>query len=131
MLTGASFDYAVLRVVPRVERQEFLNVGVILFSREERILRARVIVDSDRLLTLWPDLDLETLRPHIEAVPRICEGDAGAGPIARLSQSERFHWLTSPRSTVLQSSPVHTGVCSEEDSIGDHLVDRLYKRMIS
>jgi hypothetical protein len=126
MHTSASFDYAVLRVVPRVERGEFINVGVILLCREKRFLGARVHVDEQRLQALWPAIDLEAIRQHINAVTRICTGNESAGPIAKLSQSERFHWLTSPRSTVMQTSPVHTGLCTETES----LLDRLYTQLV-
>ncbi|ADW69750.1 DUF3037 domain-containing protein [Granulicella tundricola] len=126
MHTNASFDYAVLRVVPRVERGEFINVGVILLCREKRFLGAKVHVDEQRLRALWPQLDLDAIREHIEAVNRICTGDESAGPIAKLSQSERFHWLTSPRSTVMQTSPVHTGLCTETEA----LLDRLYHQLV-
>jgi len=124
---NASFDYAVLRVVPRVERQEFINVGVIVFCLEKRFLQAKVHIDETRLLALWPSLDIAMVRQHVEAVVRICEGDETAGPIAKLSQRERFHWLTSPRSTVIQTSLVHTGVCTETTG----LVDRLYLQLVS
>jgi len=124
---NASFDYAVLRVVPRVERQEFVNVGVIVFCLEKRFLQAKVHIDEARLRALWPSLDMEMVRQHVEAVVRICEGDETAGPIAKLSQRERFHWLTSPRSTVIQTSLVHTGVCTETTD----LVDRLYLQLVS
>jgi Protein of unknown function (DUF3037) len=117
----ASFDYALLRVVPRVERQEFVNAGVVVFCREKRYLAARVRVDRERINALWPEADLELIAQHLEAVVRICEGDATAGAIARLSQSERFHWLVSPRSTILQPSPVHTGVCDETGGLLDRL----------
>jgi Protein of unknown function (DUF3037) len=122
----ASFDYAILRVVPRVERQEFLNVGVIVFCRERRYLHAKVAVDETRLLSVWPRLDIEVIRQHTDAIVRICAGDASAGPIASLSQSERFHWLTSPRSTMMQTSPVHTGICQETEA----LLERLYAQMV-
>jgi hypothetical protein len=122
----ASFDYAALRVVPRVEREEFLNVGVIVLCRERRFLEARITVDETRLLALWPKLDLKAIQQHTNAIVRICAGDTSAGPIAALSQSERFHWLTSPRSTILQTSPVHTGICHETES----LLERLYKQMV-
>lgn len=122
----ASFDYAVLRVVPRVERQEFVNVGVIVFCLEHRALKARVHVDEARLLALWPGLDVETVKQHVQAVVRICEGDETAGAIARLSQRERFHWLISPRSTMIQTSPVHTGICAE----GEDVVGRLFAQMV-
>jgi hypothetical protein len=112
----SSFDYAVIRVVPRVERQEFLNAGVILFCLEWRFLGARVHVDEKRLRALWPDIDVDVVRQHLDAFPRICQGDAGAGPIARLSQRERFHWLVAPRSTVIQVSPVHSGLCEAPEA---------------
>jgi hypothetical protein len=117
----ASFDYAVIRVVPRVERQEFINAGVVVFCLEKRYLAARIHLDEQRLRALWPEVDIEVVRAHLEAFPLICAGDASAGPIAQLSQRERFHWLSAPRSTIIQPSPVHTGVC---DDTGD-LLDRL------
>jgi hypothetical protein len=123
--TSASFDYAVLRVVPRVERQEFLNVGVLVFCRERRYLEARVHLDAPRLLALAPTLDLTLIRQHTEAVVRICQGDPSAGLIASSSQSERFHWLTAPRSTMLQTSPVHTGICANVDGVLDRLFSQL------
>jgi len=122
----ASFDYAVLRVVPRVERQEFVNVGVIVFCLEHRVLEARVHVDEARLLALWPGLDVEMVRQHVQAVVRICEGDETAGAIARLSQRERFHWLISPRSTMIQTSAVHTGICTDVEGV----VERLFKQLV-
>lgn len=122
----ASFDYAVLRIVPRVERQEFINAAVIVFSLEKRYLAARVHFDAARLTALWPNADVDVIREHLEAIPRICAGDPAAGPIARLSQRERFHWLVSPRSTVIQPSPVHTGVWTET---GD-LLDQLTKQFL-
>ena len=122
----ASFDYAVLRVVPRVEREEFINAAVVVFCLEKRYLDARVSLNPERLRALWPDADLDLIRQHLDAIPRICQGDPSAGPIARLSQRERFHWLTSPRSTILQPSPVHTGVCDETEGI----LDRLAKQFL-
>ena len=117
----ASFDYAILRVVPRVERQEFINAAVIAFCPEKRYLDARIHLDAARLKALWPDVDEALVRQHLDAIPRICAGDPAAGPIAQLSQRERFHWLVAPRSTILQPSPVHTGVCSETDDLLDGL----------
>ncbi len=123
----ASFDYALLRVVPRVERQEFVNSGVVVFCREKRYLDARVRLDRERVIALWPEADLDLIAQHLDAVVRICRGDPTAGAIARLSQSERFHWLVSPRSTIIQPSPVHTGVCDETRN----LLDRLEKQFFS
>ena len=117
----SSFDYAILRVVPRVEREEFINAGVVVFCLEKRYLDARVLLNESRLRALWPEVDPDLVRQHLDAIPRICMGDPAAGPIARLSQRERFHWLTSPRSTIIQPSPVHTGVCDNTSGILDRL----------
>jgi hypothetical protein len=124
--TLTSFDYAVLRVVPRVDREEFINTGVILFSLEKRFLAARVHLDDHRLRTLWPDIDVDMVRQHADAFVKICEGNAQAGPIARLSQRERFHWLVSPRSTVIQVSPVHSGLCESPETA----IDRLFEQLV-
>ena len=126
MPTPASFDYAVLRLVPRVEREEFINAGVVVFCLEKRYLAARIRLDAERMKALWPDADVEFAREHLEGLRRICEGDPTAGPIARLSQRERFHWIVSPRSTIIQPSPVHTGVCDGTDD----LLDRLEKQFL-
>ena len=122
MLKRASFDYAVIRVVPRVERQEFINAGVIAYCPERRYLAAQTRLEAARVLALWPDADVALIAGHLAAVERICGGDAHAGPIALLSQRERFHWLTAPRSTILQPSPVHTGVCDEMNGVLARLV---------
>jgi len=121
MPVPASFDYAILRVVPRVERQEFMNAGIVVFCLEKRFLEARIHLDTARLTALWPEADVALVSEHLDAVPRICAGDQAAGPIAQLSQRERFHWLVSPRSTIIQPSPVHTGVCDTTDSLMDRL----------
>jgi hypothetical protein len=123
--TMSSFEYAVLRVVPRVDREEFVNVGVILFCLEQRFLDARIEVDEDRLRALWPDIDLDMVREHVEAFGRICRGDTRAGPIAQLSRRERFHWLVAPRSTVIQVSPVHSGLCESPEQTIERLSQRL------
>jgi len=117
----ASFDYAILRVVPRVEREEFINAGVVVLCLEKRYLEARILLDEERLRALWPEVDVDLVREHLEAIRRICMGDAEAGPIAKLSLRERFHWLTSPRSTMIQPSPVHTGVCENTEGVLERL----------
>ncbi|HEX4007740.1 MAG TPA: DUF3037 domain-containing protein [Acidobacteriaceae bacterium] len=124
MPATASFDYAVLRVVPRVDREEFINAAVVVFCLEQRYLAARVHLDPGRLLALWPAADVDLIRQHLDAVPLICAGDSAAGPIAALSQRERFHWLTSPRSTVIQPSPVHTGVCDRTEDLLDRVANQ-------
>lgn len=126
MPAPASFDYAILRVVPRVERQEFINAGVVVFCLERRYLAARIHLNVERVKALWPATEIELARDHLDAVKRICEGDPDAGPIAKLSQRERFHWIISPRSTIIQPSPVHTGVCDGTDG----LLDRLEKQFL-
>jgi len=121
MPAAASFDYALLRVVPRVERQEFINAGIVVYCPEKRYLAARIRLDDARLMALWPEADAALVKQHLDAVERICAGDESAGPIARLSQRERFHWLTSPRSTIVQPSPVHTGICDATEGVLDRL----------
>ena len=102
------YEYAYIRVVPRVERAEFLNAGVILFCRALRFLAACVALDEERLRALAPDLDVATVQAHLALYPRIC---AGEGPIGALGQAEAFHWLVAPHSTVVQTSPINTGLC--------------------
>jgi len=116
------YDYAIVRVVPRPEREEFINVGVILSSVMARILEARIGFDEARLLALDPGADLVQIRAHLQTIPLICAGGAAAGALGRLSQRERFHWLTAPRSAVIQTSAVHAGCCEDPMQALDHLV---------
>ena len=120
-----AFQYAIVRVLPRVERGECLNVGVILMCRARRYLGARITLDEDRLVAFAPGLDPVTIRPHLDAIERIAAGDPAAGPIARLGQAERFHWLVAPASTVIQTSDVHSGLCDDPAVELDHLVATL------
>ncbi|MBC8167545.1 MAG: DUF3037 domain-containing protein [Bryobacteraceae bacterium] len=122
----SSFDYAVLRVVPRVEREEFINAGVIFFCLHERFLAARVHLNEDRLEALWPGADAALVRLHLEAFPNVCAGRPDAGPIASLSLRERFHWLVAPRSTMIQISAVHTGLCEDPEAA----LSRLFHEMV-
>jgi hypothetical protein len=119
------FQYAIVRVVPRVERGEFVNAGVVLFCRPQRFLAARVALDEARLLALAPDIDLDAVRGHLDALCRIADGDAAAGPIAALPPSERFHWLVAPASTIIQASPVHTGLTDDPGGELERLLARL------
>jgi hypothetical protein len=118
----SSFDYAIIRVVPRVEREEFVNAGVILYCLSRDFLGARIELDEARLLALDPTVDLRHIRRHLETLPRICAGGPAAGPIGALSQKERWHWLTAPRSTVVQVSPVHSGLCEDPEQAIEQLV---------
>lgn len=115
------FAYTVLRAVPRVERGEFINVGVVLFCRERRFLQARIGLDAARLQILAPESDAAEIRAQLEAIVRVADGDADAGPIARLSQSERFHWISSPHSTIVQRSEAHTGLTDDPAATLEHL----------
>ena len=119
------FAYAILRVVPRVERGEQLNAGVVLFCRRRRFHAARVELDARRLAALAPDLDPAQVRGHLEALARIAAGDPAGGPVAALEPSERFGWLVAPSSTIVQPSPVHTGLCDDPRTMLDRLFDEL------
>lgn len=107
------YDYSVIRVVPRVEREEFINVGVILFCKVERFLQIRYTLDHTRILSFDPTIDIEALEQNLKAIERICAGDAKGGEIAALDIASRFRWLTATRSTVIQSSKVHPGYTSQ------------------
>jgi hypothetical protein len=121
-----SYDYAVVRVVPDVARGEFLNAGIILFAKTHGALLARVALDEERLAALAPGADVEAIRAHLASIERICAGGEAAGPHGKLTESERFHWLVAPRSTVIQVSPVHTGLCDDPEAE----VDRLFERLV-
>lgn len=128
MPANGSYDYAVIRVVPRVERGEAMNAGIVLFSRERQYLAARVELDEARLLAIDPAVDLETVRAALAVLPRIAAGEPGAGAIAALPQAERFHWMTAPRSTVIQPSAIHSGRCDDDlDALLDRLMDDLVR----
>jgi hypothetical protein len=124
----SSFDFAIIRVVPRVDRGECVNAGVILFCLSQKFLGARVFLDQRPIQALCPDIDLDSLHQHLQAFPKVCAGEADAGPIAALSLRERFHWLVAPRSTVIQISPVHSGCCDSPDAALDDLFRKLVLR---
>jgi hypothetical protein len=122
------FQYAIVRAVPRVERGETLNVGVVLFSRRHRFLAARTELDEAALRALAPDCDGSQVRLQLETIERIAAGDPGGGPIAALEPSERFHWLTAPSSTIVQASAVHTGLTDDPAAELEHLFAKLVRR---
>jgi uncharacterized membrane protein YqaE (UPF0057 family) len=119
------YDYAVIRIVPRVERGEFINAGVILHCAERRYLRALIELDADRLRALDPEIDHDMVRAALHIIPRVCAGEAG--PIGALAPAKRFDWLVSPRSTIVQTSPVHTGLCADPDAALEHLLHALVR----
>ena len=120
-----AFQYAIVRVLPSIERGECLNVGVVLLCRPRRFLGARIRLDERRLAAFAPGLDPASIRPHLDAIERVAAGDPSAGPIARLGQAERFHWLVAPSSTIIQPSAVHSGLCDDPAVELDHLVATL------
>jgi Protein of unknown function (DUF3037) len=122
------FQYATIRLVPRVEREEFLNVGVIVFCRTRGYLAAAVELDQGRARAIAPDLDLIAVAEQLDARVRIAAGDPDAGPIAAMPQSERFHWLVAPSSTMLQTSQVHSGMCFAPDQTLARLMGELVRQ---
>lgn len=121
------YDYAILRVVPRVEREEFVNVGVIVSCPAKDFLEARIELDEQRLAALDSELDIASIRAHLATIPAICAGGDEAGPIGRLSQRERFHWLVAPRSTTIQVSAVHTGRSKDPNEVIEHLLNTMVR----
>ena len=125
MPARSPFAYAIVRVVPRVERGERFNAGVVVYCRQRRFLAARTRLDEALLRALAPDADADQVRAHLQAIERIAAGDSDAGPIAALDRSERFGWLVAPSSTIIQPSRVHTGLCDDPQATLDHLFETL------
>jgi hypothetical protein len=125
------YDYAIVRVVPRVDRGEFVNAGVIVSCARARFLKAWIELDEARLLALDPTADLETIRTTLATLPVICEGGERAGPVGKLSLRERFDWLVAPRSTSIQTSPVHTGRAEDLEAAAERLLARVVRRPMS
>lgn len=122
-----TYDYAIVRVVPKVEREEFINVGVIVSCGSRRFLEARIELDEARLFAIAPNFDLAMLTQHLAAIPIICAGGKPAGAIGQLPHRERFHWLVAPRSTVIQTSKVHAGLCEDLTAVLEHLLDKMVR----
>ncbi|HYG20921.1 MAG TPA: DUF3037 domain-containing protein [Ohtaekwangia sp.] len=119
------FEYAVIRVVPHVEREEFFNVGIVLFCNDQKFLKTMVALKEEKLRVFCDKMDFDELREHITSFERICAGGNDAGPIGKLRMAERFRWLTATRSTVLQTSKVHPGLCDDAGEMLKHLFERL------
>jgi hypothetical protein len=122
-----TYDYAIIRLVPRVERGELINVGVILSCPAADFLEARIDVNPARLLALDPALDLDRARAHLDVIPRVCRGGPEAGELGALPQRSRFHWLVSPRSTIIQMSPVHTGRTDDPEKTLQRLLETMVR----
>jgi len=122
-----TYDYAIIRVVPRVERGELINVGVILSCPAVDFLEARIELDAARLRALDPALDVETTRANLDMIPRVCRGGPEAGALGALPQRGRFPWLVSPRSTIIQMSPVHTGRTDDPEKALQRLLDTMVR----
>jgi hypothetical protein len=118
-----SFDYAVIRIVPRVEREEFLNAGIVLYGATQRFLAAQVEVDKARLAAFAPWMEIDFVEENLRAIPLICEGGAQAGPAGLMEQRARFHWLVAPRSTIIQTSPTHSGMAHNLNEALEHLMN--------
>jgi hypothetical protein len=127
VLKHFTYDYATIRVVPRVEREEFVNAGVIVSCPAKRFLEARIELNETRLIALDSTLDIETVQQHLSAIPAICAGGKQAGLIGQLPQRERFHWLVAPRSTMIQTSSVHTGFCTNPAILIEHLLNTMVR----
>ena len=123
----STYDYAVIRVVPRVDREEFVNVGVVVSCPDRDFLEARIELDPARVAALDATLDIESIRAHLATIPVICRGGEAAGPIGRLPPRERFHWLVAPRSAVIQLSPAHTGRCVDPDALLARLMETMVR----
>ena len=122
-----TYDYAIIRVVPRVDRGECINAGVILSCPSLDFLEARIELDNARLRALDPSVDVEAARAHLEMIPRVCRGGEEAGELGALPQRSRFHWLVSPRSTIIQMSPVHTGRTDDPAKALERLLDTMVR----
>ena len=127
MREACLFDYAIVRVIPRVEREEFINVGVILSCPAQKFLEARIELDAERLKAFAPNANAEQIQTYLDTIPRICAGDASAGTIGRMPQRARFYWLTAQRSTIVQCSPVHTGFSDDARKMLEHLLDKMVR----
>ncbi len=123
MQDKVTYEFAVIRIVPKVEREEFLNVGVILFSKRKKYIGMKYTLDADRIMALSADLDIDLLSRHLHAWELVCEGAPQGGRIGELDVASRFRWLTAARSTIIQASAVHPGLCAEPQDVLEALYD--------
>jgi hypothetical protein len=125
-MSRSVFEYAIIRVLPRVERGEFLNVGVVLYCKYQQFLQAKIQVNNERLHALFPEADIADILNHLKSFEQICKGDEPAGPIAALDLTSRFRWLTAKRSTVIQTSELHPGLCEN----AAETLNKLFAQMV-
>ena len=126
-MADVTYDYAIIRIVPRVERGEQINVGVILSCTDSDVLECAIELDEARVRALAPDIDMDAVREGLAMIPRVCAGGPAAGPIGELPARGRFRWLVSPRSTIIQASPVHTGRTSDPSATLEHLMKTMVR----
>ena len=119
------FEYALIRLVPRVEREEFINVGVILYCRQKKYLECKILLDEKKAIALNPEVDVNEVRENLLSIEKICKAEKDGGPIAKLDVASRFRWLTATRSTMIQSSKVHPGLCTDPDKLLEHLFETM------
>ncbi|HEX8638846.1 MAG TPA: DUF3037 domain-containing protein [Pyrinomonadaceae bacterium] len=122
-----TFDYATIRLVPRVEREEFFNVGVILSCAGQKFLEAKIFLNEEKLRAFAPETEAETIRQYLEVIPKICAGATDAGIVGKMTQRQRFYWLTAQRSTIIQTSSVHTGICDDAGKLLEHLFEKMVR----
>lgn len=127
MRTPSAFEWSVVRVVPHVEREEFVNAGVVVFCHDAGYLAARIALDERRLRAIAPSADVTLVQRHLDAIPIVCAGGPAAGPLGALDARERFRWLVAPRSTVIQLSPAHAGITDAPERLIDHLIETLVR----
>ena len=121
------FEYAVVRLVPCVEREEFVNVGIILYCPQQQFIRSAFVIDESRIRAICSDVDIGEVKEHFRSFEQICIGGESAGPIGLLPAGERFRWLTAPRSTIVQTSPTHTGLTADAEETLEHLLTKMVK----
>lgn len=126
-MADVTYDYAIIRIVPRVERGEQINVGVILSCTDSEVLECAIELDEARVRAIAPDIDMDVVREGLAMIPRVCAGGPNAGPIGELNARGRFRWLVSPRSTIIQASPVHTGRTSDPSATLEHLMKTMVR----
>ncbi|MEN0049167.1 MAG: DUF3037 domain-containing protein [Bacteroidota bacterium] len=124
MQDKVTYEYAVIRLVPKVEREEFINIGVLLFSKRKKYIGIKVKIDEARIISFSREVDMKTIRDYLKAWTSICKGAPEGGTIGQLDLASRFRWLTATKSTIIQCSPVHPGLCEAPELVLEHIFER-------